>query len=159
MILLPGDLLFWRVTPDAPLIDRMIGWGERRLGEVNSGTVNYYHVAIVGVDPLHYYESKPGGVCNTPVPNPLPSYIEVRRLAEHLTDSQLHAMWIYANSQIGIGYNYIGVLTGGMVEVLGKPFCSELVWRVLTYAGIVVCPWKTCLSPDDVAASSLLITP
>ena len=142
--------------PDAPLLDRLIGWGERRLGEVGSDTANYYHVSMVGVDPLHYYESKPGGVCNTPMPNPLPPYIEVRRFINPLTDIQLKSMWAYANSQLGVGYNYIGVITGGLVEVLGKPFCSELVWRMGTYAGVVVCPWKTCLSPDDIAASPLL---
>jgi hypothetical protein len=154
----PSDILLWKVMPGAPLIDRLIGWGERRLGD-QVGDAAYFHVAMVGVDPLHYYESKPGGVCNTPVPNPLPSYIEVRRFITPLKEDELKRMWVYANSQIGTGYNYIGVLTGGMIEVLGKPFCSELVWRIATYEGVVICPWKTCLSPDDIAASSLLTLP
>jgi hypothetical protein len=65
-------------------------------------------------------------------------------------------MWTYANSQEGVGYNWIGAVTLGWVEIAGKPFCSEFVWRVCTYAGIVLCPWTTFLSPDDIAASSII---
>jgi hypothetical protein len=156
VILQPGDLLFWRIDPGASWVDRLIGWGERRLHEPHSDTVNYYHVGIVGPDALHYYNSAPGGVKNNPIPNPWPSYIEVRRFIRLLDNIQLDKMWQYANSQIGTGYNYVGVLSAGLIEILGKPFCSELVWRILTYAGVVICPWETCLSPDDLAASVLI---
>lgn len=156
MILQPSDILLWRVNPAASWIDRFIGWGERLTGQINSRQVNYYHVAMVGVDPLHYYDSAPGGIKNSLIPIPWPSNIEVYRLIAPLSGKQMSAMWTYANSQIGTGYNYVGVFTAGMVEVLGKPFCSELVWRMATYAGTVICPWKTCLTPDDIAASLLL---
>lgn len=156
MILLPGDILLWKVTPQASLIDRLVGWGERFTGQVDSTVTNYYHVGIVGVDPLHFYDSAPGGVKNSLIPIPFPLNIEVYRFIQPLTADQLLKMWTYANSQKGVGYNYVGVLTAGLVEVFGKPFCSELVWRIVTYAGRVICPWKTCLTPDDIANSSLL---
>lgn len=156
VVIKPGDILLWRVGPGSSWVDRLIGYGEHLSGQVNSSTINYYHVAMVGVDVLHLYDSRPGGVDNRPIPVPLSDNIEVYRMKEPLTADELKAMWSYGNSQKGVGYNWIGVLTAGLVEVLGKPFCSELVWRMATYAGRVICPWKTCLSPDDIAASSLL---
>jgi hypothetical protein len=156
MILQPTDILLWRVTPTASWIDRLVGWGERKTGQINSSQVNYYHVGMVGVDPLHYYDSAPGGVKNSLIPIPWPDNLEVYRFITPIKDAQMKTMWTYANSQLGIGYNYIGVLSAGLIEVFGKPFCSELVWRIATYAGIVMCPWQTCLSPDDIAASPLL---
>ena len=156
VILKPTDILLWRVSPGSNWIDRLVGWGERFTSQVNSNQVNYYHVAMVGVDPLHYYDSAPGGVKNSLIPIPLPPNIEVYRFIMPIGDLQQKAMWTYANSQLGTGYNYVGVFSAGLIEVLGKPFCSELVWRMGTYAGVVVCPWKTCLSPDDIAASPIL---
>lgn len=153
----PADILLWRVGPQASWIDRLIGWGETKTGEINSKTVNYYHVAMVGVDPLHFYDSRPGGVDNRLMPIPLPDNVEVYRFIDPLDDKQLLAMWTYANSQKGVGYNYIGCLTAGLIQIYGKPFCSELVWRMATYAGRVICPWQTCLSPDDIAASDQLV--
>jgi hypothetical protein len=111
---------------------------------------------MVGVDVLHFYDSEPGGVANRLIPVPLPANIEVYRFIVPFTPAGLLKMWTYANSQKGTGYNYIGVLTAGFIQIAGKPFCSELVWRIATYAGVVICPWRTCLSPDDIAASLLL---
>lgn len=150
------DILAWRVDPSASVIDRLIGWGERQTKQINSSKANYYHVGMVGVDPLHFYDSAPGGVKNSLLPKPLPENIEVYRFITPIANDQFLKMWTYANSQKGIPYNYVGVLTAGLVEIFGRPFCSELVWRICTYAGIVICPWKTCLSPDDIAASPLL---
>jgi uncharacterized protein YycO len=155
MNLQPSDLLLWRIDSEASWFERLIGWGERQLGE-QQGDVAYYHVGICGPDALHYYDSAPGGVKNRNVPDWLPDHVEVYRFKIAPAPAQLAKMFSYANSQIGTGYNYIGVLTAGWIEVAGKPFCSELVWRICTYAGIVICPWQTCLSPDDVASSPLL---
>lgn len=147
----PGDILLWRIDAQASWIDRFVGWGERKTGQSVPGKSDYYHTGIVGPDALHYYDSAPGGVKNRLVTSPWPDHLEVYRLKNPLTPDQLKQMWSYANSQIGVGYNYIGVLTAGFFEVAGKPFCSEFVWRVCTYAGVVICPWQTCLSPDDIA--------
>ena len=156
MNLQPSNILLWRIGPGSSWVDRAVGWGERFLHEPHSETVNYYHVGIVGPDALHFYDAAPGGVKNRDIPSPWPSYIEVRRFITPLKDDQLTLMWQYANSQLGTGYNYLGVISAGMIQVLGKPFCSELVWRIATYAGIVLCPWETCLSPDDIAESNIL---
>ena len=161
MTLQPGDILAWRIGPGASWIDRLIGWGERKTGQPNSDKVNYYHVAIVGPDASHYYESAPpGGVQNTIVPATLPECIEVYRFKEPLTPDELHKMWTYANAQLGKGYNYIGVLTAGYVQIAGKPFCSELVWDICISATRKLCDWMMCISPDDdVACPDLTLVP
>lgn len=126
-------------------------------GQDGSDKVNFYHVAIIGPGAEHYYESAPfGGVQNTLVPTPLPDCIEVYRFVQPLTDADKAKMWAYANAQLGKGYNYIGVLTAGWIEVAGKPFCSELVWRICAAASRNLCDWMTCISPDDLAESPSL---
>ena len=152
----PGDLLLWRVGPGASWIDRLIGWGERRLGQPSPNGNSYYHVGFVGPGCLKFYQSKPPCICNTTVPDPLPANIEVYRLKVPLTDDQLHRVYNYANSQLGKWYNFLGVLTGGFIQVGDFSFCSQFAWQAYTYAGIVLCPWETLRSPDDIAASPLI---
>ena len=84
-MLLPSDIFLWQITPDANLIDRLIGWGERRLSDPNSDVVNYYHVGIVGPDALHYYDSAPGGVKNSLTPIPFPLNLEIFRFKTPLS--------------------------------------------------------------------------
>jgi len=152
----PGDILLWRIDSSASWIERLIGWGERHTGQPSPNGVDYYHAGIVGPDALHYYDSAPGGIKNRLVTDPWPDHLEVYRFKIPLNPDQLKAMWSYANSQLGVGYNYFGVLTAGWLQIDGKPFCSEFVWRLCTYAGVVVCPWQTCLSPDDIAFAGTL---
>ena len=114
----------WRIGSGASWVDRLIGWGERKTGQTNSDKVNYYHVGIVGPTKDHFYQSAIfGGVRNSDVPNPLPNYIEVYRFKEPLSQDDLTKMWTYANAQLGKGYNYVGVLTAGWLQIAGKPFC------------------------------------
>lgn len=153
----PGDILLWRIDSQASWIERLVGWGERRMGQPSPDGVDYYHVGIVGPDALHYYDSAPGGIKNRLVTAPWPDHLEIYRFKTPLTPEQLKMIWSYCNSQIDVGYNYIGVLTGGWIEIAGKPFCSEFVWRACTYAGVVICPWQTCLSPDDIACADTIV--
>jgi uncharacterized protein YycO len=105
---------------------------------------------------FHFYQSKPPRICNSDIPKDLPKHIEVYRLKVPLTDDQLAKIFSYANSQIGKWYNFIGVLTFGMVQIGSVAFCSQFTWQAYTYAGIVLCPWETLESPDDIANSALL---
>lgn len=154
--LLPGDILLWRIASGASWVDRTIGWGERVLNQAGSKEVNYYHVGFVGPGVLKFYQSKPPCICNSDMPEALPPYMEVYRLRTPLRDDQLHKIFTYANSQLGKWYNFLGVLTGGFVQVGSFSFCSQFTWQAYTYAGIVLCPWETLESPDDIAASPLL---
>ena len=153
----PGDILAWRVGPGSSWVDRLIGWGEAKTGNGCANGNEYYHVAIVGPDASHYYESAPaGGVQNNLVPVALPENVEVYRFIQPLTPDDLRHMWVYANAQLGKGYNYVGVLTAGFIQVAGKPFCSELVWDICVSAQRVICNWGMCISPDEIVESNVL---
>lgn len=146
----------WRIGPGASWIDRLIGWGERVLHQAGSRQVNYYHVGFVGPGVFKLYQSKPPVICNSDVPNPLPAYIEVYRFKEPISDDQMRRVFTYANSQLGKWYNFLGILTGGFIQVGSFSFCSQFTWQCFTYAGVVLCPWDELESPDDIAASPLL---
>lgn len=152
----PGDILLFRVGPGAPWIARIIGWGQRMIGEQGSSGNAYYHVGFVGPGVFKYYESKPPRICNSDLPPLLPPYMEVYRLKNPLTTEQLQKIFAYANSQIGKWYNLIGVLTFGYIQIGNFAFCSQFTWQAFTYAGVVLCPWESLESPDDIAASDLL---
>ena len=117
---------------------------------------DYYHVGFVGPGVFHFYQSKPPRICNSDIPQDLPDYIEVYRMKVSLTDDQLAKIFSYANSQVGKWYNFIGVISFGMIQVGSFAFCSQFTWQAYTYAGVVLCPWETLQSPDDIAGSSLL---
>ena len=148
----PGDILCWKAGPGARILDRLIAWGQRLLHQKGQ----YYHVGFVGPGVLKFYQSKPPVICNVDVPIPFPDNIEVYRLKVQLTDDQLKAIFTYANSQIGKWYNFLGVISFGIIQVGSFAFCSQFTWQTYTYAGIVLCPWETLESPDDIAASLLL---
>lgn len=158
-MLQPGDILLWRVDPGAPLWDRLIGWGERMLKQSNSEKKNYYHVAFVSADPRMMYSAEPPRIALLPVPSPIPDYIEVYRVKSESAPGpiQLGLIFKYADSQIGRFYNFLGVLTGGYVQVGKFLFCSQFTWIAYSNGGIWLCPYEFLESPDDVAASSLLM--
>lgn len=155
-MLQPGDILMWRVDPGAPLLDRLIGWGERMLKQSDSAKKNYYHVGFVGPNYRNVYQSKPPAICCTEIPQPLPDNIEVYRLIVPPTPDQLKSIFTYANSQLGKWYNFLGVLTGGYVQIGSFQFCSQFTWIAYSAAGIQLCPFEFLESPDDIAASDKL---
>lgn len=152
-ILFPGDILCWKAGPGASVLDRLIAWGEGLVHDKG----DYYHVGFVGPGVLKFYQSKPPAICNVDMPVPLSPNIEVYRLKTLLTEDQLTKIFTYANSQIGKWYNFLGVISFGMIQVGSFAFCSQFTWQAYTYAGIVLCPWETLESPDDIAASDLLV--
>lgn len=155
-MLQPGDVLLWRIDPGAPWVDRLIGWGERRLGQGIKGKADYYHVGFVSRIPGQFYESKPPRIALSPIPNPLPSYVETYRLRSPPHPDLLKAVFDYADTRVGNLYDFLGVLTGGFVEIAGLEFCSKFTNDSFSYAGIVLCPNQELISPDDIAASPLL---
>lgn len=154
-MLQPGDILLWRIDQGAPLVDRLIGWGERGLGQ-SRGKADYYHVGFVSHNPRFFYQSKPLRICRSPVPQPLPEYLQVLRLISTPSEKQLEAIFNYADSRLGKIYDFIGVLTGGFLEIGGLEFCSKFTNNAFSYAGIVLSPSEELISPDDIAASLLL---
>lgn len=153
--LLPGDILMWRIAQGASLVPRLIGWAESKLGQ-GSKSRQYYHVGFVGPDNGHFYQSRPPKICNTPIPRPLPDYVEVYRLKQPPNAVELSRIFSYAESQVGKWYNFIGVLTWGYLQVGDLPYCSQFTWQAYTHGNILLCPWDKLESPDDIASSELL---
>jgi hypothetical protein len=154
MLLQPGDILAWCVTPDAPLVGRMIGWAERQLGD-QKGDAAYYHVAIVSQNITEMYASRPPKIDLYPTPLPLPNYIELHRLRIAPDSDQLKAVFSYAESRRGRPYDFLGVLTVGNVEMGGLEFCSKYVLDCFAEAQIVLAPNVQFPTPDDIGGSDL----
>lgn len=153
----PGDILLWRVDQEAPLLDRLIGWGESKLKQRAPQGYQYYHVAFLSSAINWMYSSQPPKIDLYPVPNPLPDYVEVYRLRGGATEAGLANVFKYAESRRGRWYDFLGVATAGFVELGGLEFCSLL-------ANDSYCQYPVCLcqnirfpTPDDFAASGALI--
>ena len=155
MNLQPGDILLWRVDPGAPLLDRLIGWAERRLGDQRSAA--YYHVGFVSNATSLFYEAKPPRVCLAPIPNPLPPYVEVYRLRGSIDPTALRRVLDYADTRIGRLYDFLGVLTAGFIEVGGLEFCSQYTEDSFAAYPVELCPDVKFTTPDDVANSAMLV--
>ncbi len=157
MNLLPGDILLWRIDKGAPLIDRLIGWGERRLKQDHSDVVNYYHVSFVSMNTAKMYSAQPPKIDLYWIPDPLPAYVEIYRVRQGLSDKQRTTIFRYAQMRCGKPYDFLGVLTGGFVEVGGLEFCSKYTNDSYSYGNITLCPSQELISPDDIAASPQLV--
>lgn len=153
----PGDLLLWRVDPQASLVDRLIGWGESKLRQRTPQGYQYYHVAFVSADPKYMYSSQPPCINLYPIPDPLPSYIEVYRLKDLANEAGLAFVFAYAESRRGRWYDFLGVLTAGLIEVGGLEFCSQLAMDAFVHYPVCLCENIRFASPDDIAGSDKLI--
>lgn len=153
MTLQPFDILLWKVSPSASLIERAIGWAEARLGDQQGAA--FYHVGFVSGSSKTFYQSKPPKIQLTPVPDPLPPYIVPYRLIAPPTPAQLTMIFAYANSRLGRPYDFLGVLTAGYVEVGGLEFCSKYTNDSGAAAQIVLSS-KIQPTPDDIANSPLI---
>lgn len=153
MTVQPGDILLWRVVPGAPLLDRLIGWGESKLKQRTATGYQYYHVAFVAADPKLMYSAQPPRIQLYPIPDPLPEYIEVWRLKERVTAHGLSNVFAYANLRLGKWYDFIGVLTAGFLEIGGLEFCSQLTEDAYCEYPVALCENIRFSSPDDIANS------
>ncbi len=153
MTIQPGDILCWKAGPGSSWLDRLVAWAQA----IANDHGDYYHVGFVGPGVFHFYQSKPPVICNSDIPKDLPDYVEVYRLKTPLTTEQLAKIFSYANSQLGKWYNFLGVISFGTIQIGSVAYCSQFVWQSYTYAGIVLCPWENLRSPDDIAASDLLV--
>jgi hypothetical protein len=138
------------VTPSAPLWDRAIGWGERMLKQSNSDKKNYYHVAFVDSDPTLMWSAQPPWIDRYAIPSPLPDYIEVYRPITPLTLGQLTNIFEYAQSVRHTLYNFLGVISGGYVQIGHFLYCSQFVWIAYSKAGFYFCSYEFLESPDDI---------
>jgi hypothetical protein len=140
----------FRVDSGAPLLSRLIGWGERMLKQSNAQKKDYYHVAFVSADTTKMWSAQPPWIDLYDIPNPLPPYIEVYRPITPLTQDQLDQIFNFAYSVRHTLYNLLGVLTGGYVQIGHFMFCSQFIWIAYSKAGFYFCSYEFLESPDDI---------
>lgn len=155
----PGDILLFRVGPGSSWLDRAIGWGQKLIGQAPTKTA-YCHATMVGPDQAHMYESRWPRFHNPEIKwddllkrNP----IEVYRIKD-VTPQQVDGMMKSAATHLGEWYPLLDIFTFGKLQIGGVCYCSESVWRdALNGAGIRLCDFDSMESPDDIAASTLLV--
>lgn len=153
----PGDILAWKVNPSAPLKDRIIGWGESKLKQATAGGYEYYHVAIVSTNLGWMYSAQPPRINLYPIPNPLPSFVEVYRLKGIVDPIRIGDVLDYCDSRRGRRYDFVGVLTFGMIEFGGLEFCSQLTEDAYERYPICLNEKEQFTTPDDIVNSPLLV--
>ena len=152
-----GDILLFRVIPDSTLLDKLIGWGQNRLGEPRAKG-NYCHAAMVGPDAGHIYEARWPRFHNVPIDASdliKRNVVEVYRI-RGITSDQITKMLASAQDHVGEFYDLAAIFTFGMIQLGGTIYCSQAVWRDALAAGIVLWPFEKLESPDDLANSENL---
>jgi len=152
----PADILLWRCDSSASWIDRLVGWGESKIGETTPQGYHYYHVAFVAANPKNYYSSQPPKVDKFICPQTWSANVEVWRLKMALSGSQLNSIFEYAESRRGKLYPFLSVLSFGMVQLGGLEFCSQYTEDSFAHGQILLSPDCTFATPDDLAASNVI---
>lgn len=151
----PGDILLWRVDPRAPVLDRLIGWGEKLIKQRGPQDSQYYHVAFVSQDVTQMYSSQPPMIDLYPVPDPIEDHIEIYRLKNPLAASWPD-IFKYAESRRGRIYPFLGVLTAGWLSG-NLEFCSQYTEDSFACGQVVLSSAIRFTSPDDIASSPSLV--
>jgi hypothetical protein len=161
----PGDLLLFRVGPGSPFLGKLIGWGQKVIGQAPTKAA-YDHVALAGrirgeiVEAywprVRVREYDPEGDPN----------VELYR-DPNATPQQIDSIMTYAYAHKGEWYNLTGLLTFGLVQLGHSVVCSQFAWKCYmgsdyttagyTPAGITLCPPARLITPDDIAGSASLI--
>lgn len=147
-----GDLVLFPVGPTSRLLSRVVGWGERLIGQAPS-IKQYSHVAIVGPSPSCIFEAYWPMIRISPLDL---EGNEVYRIKD-ITDVQVALMMAYCQSEVGKLYDMLAILTFGKFQIGGTEVCSQLAYNAGLAAGYVLYPPEDLESPDDIAASKLLI--
>lgn len=152
MNLQPGDLILYPVNSKSDWISRLVGWGQKLIHQAPSQE-SYSHVAIAGPDTAHMYEAYWPKIRVT---NIRLQEAEIFRIKD-ITPEQVARMLDYCKSHVGEWYDLLGILTLGKIQIGGTKWCSQYAYYAALAAFIVLCPPEDVESPDDIAASPLLV--
>jgi hypothetical protein len=101
------------------------------------------------------YSSQPPKINLYPISDPLPFNVEVYRLKVAPSQDQIAAIFAYAESRRKRCYDFIGVLTVGMVELGGLEFCSKYTEDSFAAGQIVLSSAIQFPTPDQIVCSPL----
>jgi uncharacterized protein YycO len=146
-----GDLVLYPVGPASRWLSRLVGWGQRAIGQAPT-IKQYSHVAIVGPNTRNIYEAYWPFIRISPLDL---KDTEIYRI-NGLGAEQRTRMMAYCQSQVGKLYDMLAIVTFGMFQIGGTEVCSQLAYNAGLAAGVVLYPPEALESPDDIAASTLL---
>lgn len=152
----PGDIVLFRILPHSGWFKKLIGWGERRMGDERDKKA-YCHCAIVATATTIIEATWPRVRQRAFDPRDRLD-VEIFRV-QGITPQQVGSVLAYAYACVHKGelYNLTGLLTFGLIQILHSAVCSQFVWQAFTGGGIVLCPYETLSTPDDIGNSPLLI--
>jgi len=152
-----GDLLLFKVKPSSPIVDKLVGWGQKLLGHAPT-KAEYCHVALVAFDPTYVMEARwpKTRIAKIDwVKWDKEDTLELFRV-KNATPRQILDAIQYCEDNLGKWYNVLELL-GGWVNIRHAEICSTFVQKAYKSAGI---EFKTNASgfvtPDEIAASPLL---
>jgi uncharacterized protein YycO len=155
--LLPGDLVLYRISSSSNWLDKAIGIGQRWIHQAPT-KANYCHVAIIAEDSRHIYEAVWPKVHRT-VFNP--ETIEKNLILEYYrvkdsTPEQVDKVLAYCRGEVGQWYSVSSIITFGFIDIGHRPYCSLMAWRAWLAAYRELCPDEKMVSPDVIAASTII---
>jgi hypothetical protein len=157
-----GDILCFRVGPKSSILDHLIGWGEKIIGQAPT-KAEFCHVGILGgpSGTMIYEAIRP---CVHVVPMDWPARlarnpIEVFRI-KGITPAQINTMMGYAAAHVGDRYDTLSIYSFGLLGTPHSVVCSQYVWWCARAAGYTLCKMdpldKNAPTPDDIAASDFI---
>ena len=153
----PGDLLLFRVSSSSNWLDRLIGWGQRVIHAAPTDA-DYCHVAIIGPTADRMYQAAWPRIVNSALDCTTVNktiLLEAYRV-KGITQGQIQSVLAAAQGRVGEHYDLLAILTFGILQLGKTAVCSQYAWQSFVDAGIVLCPFESLESPDDIAASPII---
>lgn len=147
-----GDFVLYPIGPASRWISRLVGMGQKMIGQAPTRR-QYSHVAIVGPDAEHIFEAYYPRTRISPIALKGNEVYRIR----NVTPTQVSQMMAYCQAHVGDRYDMLAILTLGFLQLGKTEVCSQLAYDAGLAAGIVLFPPEYLESPDDIAASTLLI--
>jgi uncharacterized protein YycO len=150
----PGDIVLYKVTPNSPIHDKLIGIGERLLHK-NFTKTSYCHVSMIDFDTDFILEAVWPKTHIIKFPGKTSNPVEIYRVKK-ATKKQISTAIKWAHSNLGLWYN-IGLLLFGLFPKKHEVICSTYVANAFKAAGIKLGKNEKLLSPDEIAANTIVL--
>lgn len=150
----PGDLILFRITADSNWFEKLIGRAQQVMGQAPSRS-SYNHVALVDAPGFTIIEAYWPRVRRRVFDPSVHSDVEIYRVKD-ITPEQVDRVLFYASQHIGEWYNVTAMLTLGFLQLGHTVVCSQFVWEAFTAIDISLCEYRSLITPDEIANSTLL---
>jgi len=155
----PGDILAYKINKETTnIFSRLISWISRvTVGNwLVDGEDSFNHVAILSDVPGMQYElTWPNGGLN---PIKWDKYDVYSVVYQGLTDEQRKKILEYCKNNSKKEYDWLAIITFGLLSIGGKSICSRFVANAYLFAGIDLRkPKESLISPNETAYHEKMI--